>query len=135
MTFQEKLQHLKNEMYDLITTNNISFLWNLDKRIELNKTGKFSYHIFLLGTSNIWGFLERLEEDKIYAIIPLLSKNNKSDEPYIVLSQTFLVTRKSNYRLIMEFISNKTNLTYDLYNMDEDNNLYLTFKYKEVKFD
>lgn len=135
MTFNEKLQQFKKEMFDLISTKEISFLWNIDKRIELNKTGIFSYHSFFLGSSNIWGFLQGLEDDKVYAIIPLLSKNRRADQPHIVLSQTFLITRKSNYRLITTYITNKINDTFDLYDMDVDDNLSVTFKYKEVTFD
>lgn len=137
MSFQEKLQHLKNEMNDLITTNKISFLRNLDKRIELNKTGKFSYHtsIDLMGPNSIWTFIQGLEEGKIYAIIPLLSKNATPDEPYIVLSQTFLITKYSNHRLISSFISEKLTRASELYDIDYDNNYKTTLKYKEVKID
>jgi hypothetical protein len=46
MTFNDKLQGFKDNMYKSITIENISFLYKLDKRIDLNKSGKFNYHTF-----------------------------------------------------------------------------------------
>jgi hypothetical protein len=46
MTFNEKLQQFKDNMFNLITTIDISFLYKLDKRVDLNKSGPFSYHSF-----------------------------------------------------------------------------------------
>lgn len=136
MTFNDKLQQFKNKMFDLITIENISFLYKLDKRIDLNKSGKFNYHTFSeLHISEIFKFLTQLEDDKIYAIIPLLSKNATPNEPYIVLSQTFLITNKSNFILITKFISKKLNKALDLYDIDWDNRYKFTFKYKEIKID
>ena len=108
MTFNEKLQQFKQNMFDLISIENISFLYKLDKRIDLNKSGNFNYHTFTeLHISEIWKFLSQLEDNEVYAIIPLFSKNATPKEPYIVLSQTFLVTTNSNFLLITKFISKK----------------------------
>jgi hypothetical protein len=46
MTLNEKLQGFKDNMYKSITIENISFLYKLDKRIDLNKSGNFNYHTF-----------------------------------------------------------------------------------------
>jgi hypothetical protein len=86
-----------------------------------------------MGTTTIWAFIQGLEDDKIYAIIPLLSKNATPEEPYIVLSQTFLVTKFSNHRLISSFINTKLTRASDLYDIDYDNSYKITLKYKEVK--
>lgn len=48
--------------------------------------------------------------------------------------QTFLITRKSNYEIILQHIQNKIIDFEDLYNI-EDFQSRVTFKYKEVKFD
>lgn len=137
MTFQEKLDLLKTKMFDLISTKDITFLWNLDKRIEVNKFGKFNYHNFgeEIHVNNIWKFLSQLDENKIYTIIPVLSKNNTPDEPFIILSQTFLVTKHSSYILIKKYLHDKIILTSELYKVDEIDNLSITFKYKEVKIE
>jgi hypothetical protein len=47
MTFNDKLQAFKKDLYKHVTIENISFLYKLDKRIDLNKSGKFNYHTFL----------------------------------------------------------------------------------------
>lgn len=137
MSFQEKLIELKQQIFNLISTKEMTFLYNLDKRIEVNKLGKFNYHILTeLHTGEIWRFLHQLEDDRIYAIIPILSKNNTPDEPFIVLSQTFLCTNQSDSCIITKHISDKINKTCEVYDIDIDHNNYnLAFKYKEVKFD
>jgi hypothetical protein len=64
-------------------------------------------------------FLYQLEDDKkIYAIIPLFSKNSTPNEPYIVLSQTFLITKNSNSSLILKLLTDKVDKTCDLYDID-----------------
>lgn len=135
MSFHEKLEQLKLQMFDLISTKDITLLWNLDKRIEVNKYGKFNYQSFKFDSNNIWGFLKSLEEKRIYAVIAILSKNNKVDEPFIVLSQTFLITKNSSYILISKYLYDKMNESSELYNINEIDKLSVTFKYKEVKFD
>lgn len=140
MTFQEKIQQLKQKMFDAISTKDISFLWNLDKRIDVNKFGKFSYHNFIeFDSGEMVRFLSDLEIGKIYAVIPILSKNVTPDEPFIVLSQTFLITIKSNHRIILEYINQKIFDSEDWYSIERyktgESDLRVTFKYKEVKFD
>ena len=136
MTFNDKLQAFKKDMYKHVTIENISFLYKLDKRIDLNKSGNFNYHTFLeLHISEIWKFLNQLEDDKFYAVIPLFSRNARPDQPYIVLSQTFLVSKNSNFILITKFISKNLNKTLDLYDIDWDNRFKFTLKYKEIKID
>jgi hypothetical protein len=137
MTFQEKLQQLKQEMFNLISTKDITFLYNFDNRIDVNKLGKFNYHILTeLHTGDIWRFLHKLEDDRIYAVIPMLSKNITPEEPFIVLSPTILVTNNSNSCLIAKHMISKIDKTNDLYDIDiDDNNYNITLKYKEVNFD
>lgn len=136
MNFQEKLIEFKQQMFELITTKDISYLWNLDKRIRVNAEGKYNYHTLIeLHNSDIWRFLHKLESDKIYVVIPILSKNNTPEEPFIILSQQFLVTKKSNHILISKYLSDKIDKTYDLYDMTYKYDLNITLKYKEVNLD
>jgi hypothetical protein len=46
MTFQDKLKELKQEIFNLISTKEITFLYKLDKRIDVNRLGKFNYYNF-----------------------------------------------------------------------------------------
>lgn len=135
MDFKQKLENLVDQMFNLISTTEITFLTNLDRRIEINKNGKFNYHTFWIDNLNIWSFLQSLEDRKIYTLIIFLSKNAKPDEPYIILSRQILITTKSNNILIRRYISTRFNETIDLYGIDSFEDWQITFKYKEIKFD
>jgi hypothetical protein len=73
-----------------------------------------------------------LDEDKVYSIIPFISANNKPDEPYIILSQSFLITIKSNPILISKYINDKIMHTLDLYNIETLKDVFVIFKFKAV---
>ena len=133
MTFQEKVKEMNIKMFDLISTKNITYLKDLDKRIKLNLYGKFYYwRIYEIRNYKIWNFLNELEDNKVYNLIPLFSANGRPDEPIIVLSQQILVTSNSNSLLINEYIINKIIETQNLYNITELEGV-LIFKYKQVK--
>lgn len=136
MTFQEILINLKQQMFDAISTKDISYLYNLDKRIRINAEGIYNFQTFVeLHFYDVRRFFHKLEDDKIYVVIPILSKNNTPDQPFIVLSQQFLITRKSNFLLITRHLSDKIDECCDLYDIDFDNTFKITLKYKEVKLD
>lgn len=135
MSFEQKLELLKTKMFEIISTKQITFLKELDNRITINKFGKFYFHKFLeITSSNIWRFfLYRLDENKVYTLIPFISANNKPDEPYIILSQQILITTKSDPILISKYINNKISDAVDLYNIQNLNDLNIIFKYKQVE--
>jgi hypothetical protein len=83
--------------------------------------------------SKVWNFLNELEDNKVYILIPFISANNRPDEPYIILSQQILITNNSNSLLISNYINNKINETINLYNINNLENKTLIFKYKPVK--
>jgi len=135
MTFQEKVKEIQTKMFDIISTKEITYLKDLDKRIKLNKYGKFHYwRIYEITNSKIWAFLNELEDNRVYTLIPYISANDRPDEPYIVLSQQILITPNSNINLLTEFITNKINNTINLYNITELEGVII-FKYKQVKID
>nr|YP_009498238.1 hypothetical protein [Lactifluus piperatus]AWX53024.1 hypothetical protein [Lactifluus piperatus] len=139
MTWQDKKQELKNNLFKLISTEEITFLKDIDIRIDVIKKGKFYYNCnnctVELEHSNVRGFLNQLDRNKFYTIIPLLSVNNKMDEPYIILSKQILITRYSNSINLFSYFANKINDTIKLYNIEELDNFHIIFKYKEVDFD
>lgn len=132
MTFKEKIELMKTKMFDLISTKEITFLNELDKRIKINKFGKFYYKNLEFGYTEIWRFLLELEDNKVYVIIPLLSKNSRPDQPYIVLSHQILITNNSKAMLLAKYISSKFNEVTDLYGITDPDNLSLVFKYKQI---
>jgi hypothetical protein len=46
MTLDQKTFEFKHKMFELISTNEITLLHNLDKQIVINKNGKFNYYKF-----------------------------------------------------------------------------------------
>jgi len=134
MNFEQKIQEMNNKMFDILSTKEISFLNDLDTRIKIIKDGKFKYYKMLyLELDDIKNFLNNLDHDKIYTLIPFISVNNRSDEPYTVLSRQILITRNSKPVLINNYANNKINKAFELFNSDIKNSYYTIFKYKQVK--
>lgn len=130
----DQLQELKSKIFEVISTTDVTFFKNLDDRVIINKTGKFSFYECLeLNTNNIWKFLHELEDNKVYSLFPLISANNNPDEPYILLSQSILITNKSNPLLIARFIYDKCLEAGKLYNIPESTQFSIIFKYKSVE--
>jgi alanyl-tRNA synthetase len=135
MNFQEKIQQMKNKLFDLISTKEITYLKELNKNIKINKEGKFYYSkIIEINNSNLRDFLSNLDDKSIKTLIILYSKDDKTDEPYIVLTQQILITNNSMPLLIYNLIMNKLDKAIELYNIDLLNlNGKIIFKYKKVK--
>jgi hypothetical protein len=136
MTNETKILELKTKLFKLISTSEITFLKDLDLKINVIKRGKFFYSCNncydQLEHSNVGNFLFQLHKEKFYTLIPLLSVNNKMDEPYIILSKQILITRHSNSLNLYNYIQNKIYDSFYFYNIDELNNFNIVFKYKEV---
>lgn len=128
------LEDLRSEIFNVISTKEITYLKELDNRIIINKTGKFNFFkVVELTINNITKFLNELEDNKVYSLFPLVSANNNPDEPYILLSQSFLVTNKSDPLLIARFVHDKCMLTGKLFNIPEFDEFSIIFKYKPVE--
>jgi hypothetical protein len=80
-------------------------------------------------------FILKLEDDSIYTILPFISINCKLNDPYVNLSRQFLVTKKSNYNLIHNFLVTQLETFKSDFNIDDLDNYYLIFKYKKVELD
>ena len=127
---------MKIKMFEIISTKEITYLKDLDNRIRINKYGKFNYYkLNELSNSKIWNFLSDLEGNKVYTLILFLSKNDRPDEPYIILSQQLLVTSNSNSYLIYDYINSKFDETTILYNISVLEDFLLIFKFKQVKIE
>ena len=132
MSLKDKIKELNINLLDIISTKEISYVKNTDKRINLKICGKFYYwRIYEIRNSKIWYFLNELEDDKIYTLIPLLSRNDRPDEPFITLSQQILITSNSSSLLLNDFLQNKIINTIELYNIREIEGVII-FKYKKV---
>jgi hypothetical protein len=136
MNFNQRVLEANQKLFDLITTTNITFLNSLNDKIKIIKDGKFIYFkSFLLDINSIENFLIQLDSDKIYTLIPILSINDRKDQPFIVLSQQILVTKFSNPKLLYNFIDEKVISSKDLFNINNLDRFNTVLKYKAVEFD
>src|SRR6267142_1819015 len=101
MNFNQKILEANQKLFDLISTKDITFLKDLDSRINIIKKGKFKYYkIISSEIEGIRNFIINLEPEKIYTLIPIISINDRKDQPFMVLSEQILVTSKTNELLI-----------------------------------
>src|ERR1700746_4106452 len=108
------------KIFDLISTDNISFLCDIDNSIKINKYGQYKYfNIFRNDSDSIINFISNLDDNKIYMIIPLISINKRIDDPYIILSRQILITKNSSTTTIFNFIDDKIVKMKELYNIEE----------------
>jgi hypothetical protein len=80
-------------------------------------------------------FLNNLDHDKIYTLIPFISINDRSDEPYIIISPQILITRDSNPVILANYLNSKINKTFELFKSELNNSYYTIFKYKSIQID
>lgn len=140
MEFQEWLKKVQVEMSRHISTRVITLLCELDNKVNIIKEGRYKYwknqdtkYESALHTNSVYRFLNQLDEDKLYIIIPFITINNKSNEPYIILSQQILVTNKSNALIITLYLNSKIDSSINLYEIHDLEEFYVTFKYKEIE--
>jgi hypothetical protein len=94
-----------NKMKKYISTNDISFLVNFDRTINIDKNGKCDfYRMFKIDREHIKQFILNLEDNKIYMINPFISINCRLFDPYLNLSRQFLVTNQSNHEIIHDYL-------------------------------
>jgi len=118
-----------------ISTNDISFLIDFDKTINIDKSGKIYYaRMFRIELELITKFINDLDQDEIYLINPMISINCRYNEPYLTLSRQFLVSDKSNPVLIANYLISQFCIAKEDFDF-QTNNYFLIFKYKKVKLD
>jgi|ERR1700744_3051302 len=83
----------------------IDFLKNISKHIKINKDGKFKYHYIPFANYDLLeNFILNLDQNSLYITIPMLSREGKNDDPYLVLSRQFLISQYSSPEIINKFI-------------------------------
>ena len=128
--------NIHKTVYDLISKKDIAFLYEINHKLKINKYGRYKY--FKMNNfelDNVKNFILNLDHDKIYILIPIISVNDRSDEPYTVLSQQILITRNSTPVLLSNFIDRKTNKAFELFNANFDYAYFTIFKYKAINID
>jgi hypothetical protein len=83
----------------LISIDDITMLSNIHKEIFINQNNKSNYYEFRgFELDNFSNFVNNLDSNSLYNVIPMISSKGNPQDPYIVLSRSILVSKYSNYR-------------------------------------
>ena len=97
-------------MTNNFTTIKIDFLHNIDKDLSIDKTEKFfNLKIYNWEISHITLFLNNIKYNDIYTVFPFITATSLMKDPYLRLSDHFIVTNKSNPELISNFLNEQWN--------------------------
>nr|AWB36249.1 hypothetical protein [Lactarius sp. (in: basidiomycete fungi)] len=123
-----------NVIIKQLSSKNITFLVDIDRRINIDKSEKYYYYkIWGLNLDQIQNFICNIRNEDIFLIHPFISINCRIDDPYLTLSRQFLVSKYSNPDLIQDFLFNKLELASQGFEFDhEELDYFLIFKYKKV---
>jgi hypothetical protein len=87
---------------------------------------------------HILNFINRLDDNSIYTIIPLISIFGKDDDPYIIISKQILVGKFSSSEVIYDHLYDRMLIAiqqFGINNLENGNKFYLVFKYKKIYLD
>ena len=97
-------------MTNNFTSYKIDFLNHIDKNLSIDKSEKFFYFkVYNWKISHITLFLNNIKDNEIYTVFPFISTSGLMKDPYLRLSDHFLVTNKSNPELISNFLDDQWN--------------------------
>lgn len=113
------------------TNTRIDFLYLIDKSISIEKSGKTHYFkIYEWKVSSIQYFLSFIRDNEVYTVFPFISTSGLIKDPYLRLSEPFLVTNKSNQDLINNFLNDQW---FDsAFTVEDETRFNLYFKFQRV---
>lgn len=114
--------------------DNITFLSDQIINKKLLRIGNYHYFKFSkLEINLIKDFLQQLESNKAYIVLPILAVEGlESTAPILSLTNQILVTRDSDSNTILNFIFNQIELTCVNYGIDNLNNSIIVFKFRPI---
>ena len=123
------------KLLGLISTKDITFNSSVNKEFKIQAENRFNIYNFnnFINLIEITQFLETLESDRVYVIIPLISKTNNSSDPWLILSKMVLITKHSNSELIYNYLNKQWLKAQDDFRM-EPYHLQFNIKYRPVTF-
>ena len=65
----------------------------------------------------------------------MISINCEKDDPQLILSRQILLSKYSNYILLINYIYERYELTRSQFGLENLQHFYLVFKYKEIEID
>lgn len=116
-----------------LTTNNITFLRDVYPSVKVNMTSGWKFYYFDGSLTEITSFINFMDDDKIYLLIPLFSTSKSSQNAILNLSDPFLVNNKSDSVLIINFIMDQWKSSG--FEIKEGKEIYFSFKFKRVWFE
>src|SRR6266581_717100 len=119
------------QLLSTISTNGITMLKDVNALIEVNKAGKFKYcYIPNMKIIGIVDFINKLEDDSIYVMIPIISTFGRDNDPHITLSKQILISNNSSSKTIYDYLSyqlDKAILDFGITNLDTKDYFQLIF--------
>ena len=118
-----------------ISTNNITFLGDLDRSTYIEKNERSMYvKIPDFCLNKLDNFILSLEFNNIYILNPSLSITCNSQHPIVCLSRPFLITNNSNSKLIHDYLHNQSLIFYKQFDayIASEKICYLLFNYKKT---
>lgn len=113
-----------------LTQENISFLYNIDKKFKYHK--EYYFEMFRIDLDLINEFISSLDNNQVYLTNPIISINCKYEDPFLTLSRQFLITNQSNPVLIYNYLLNQfkiVNIDFDI----SDDYYFLIFNYRKIE--
>jgi hypothetical protein len=124
------------EIKKYISTHDISFLSELNRTIDIIKSGKSIYFkMYRINSFLIDNFIKNLDADKIYMVNPFITINCKYEDPILNLSRPFLITNNSNPKLIHDYLFTQYEKAYNDFEMNMEQYYHLIFNYKSIELD
>jgi hypothetical protein len=114
-----------------ITNTYITFLSEIDKNLEIDKSEKYKFlNLYSWRIEIITIFINNIRDNDIFLIFPFITTTKRTDDPYLRLSNQFLVTNKSNPKLISDFLEKQWNKSDFM--LSNESQCWLYIKYKKV---
>jgi hypothetical protein len=124
-----------NKIKQYLSVNDISFLIDFDKTINIDKRGKaYYFKSFRVDLDALTNFISNLQDNQVYLINPFISINCRHNDPYLTMSRQFLITNNSNIMLINNYLINQLAIAKEDFDYHDDY-YFLIFKYKTVELD
>jgi hypothetical protein len=127
-----------NNFKKFISTINVTFLSDIEKHININRNYKTKHFKFYnLEFNEIKSFILELDDDKIFQVVPFISITSNLKDPYLVLSDTFIMNNKCDFILIYSHIYMQLNKALEQFGFDDITytDFYLYFKCTRITFE
>jgi hypothetical protein len=122
----------KRDLLGMISTKDISLMKDLNDFFSVSPRGKYKYFsTYSYDLQHLYDFLQLLDEDSIYIVIPFISKDGRLNDPSLILSRQILITKYSSIDVIRTYLFNQWVKADDQFNIGDLDN-YKLVMYKNL---